>query len=258
VSNQEPKPRPRTRRVLGLAIPAVLLLGTVSGALVYTKKAVDEADRTVPTVLWAKEQPKPGKDPVGDAPVRGRSSTPMSRLLLPVPEGYRLGPDIGEHGNDTEVGERAATRLLKETGRGLAGKERRDFERRIDGLGVRGFAMRSYLSDSDALVAEVQIVRMRDVRQLRAMHELRVQIFKWMDAPQGPRIKGHKEAVCHMLRAGAEGGKDEGLEGMTCLAYRGDAHVSVVATGTAPFERAEVAQFVKDQLDHIASPGEYV
>ncbi|CAL9479862.1 hypothetical protein [Streptomyces sp. enrichment culture] len=260
---QPPRTRSRTVRVLGVALPVVLALGAVGGGLTYVKKTADEADRSVPTALWSRNQPKPAPDPAGDAPVRGRSSTPMSRLLLPVPEGYRLGPDMGEYGHDSVADGKEATQRLKGFGRGLAGKNRRDYERRIDKLGIQGMAMRSYLADSDALVVEVQILRMKEGKHIRDMHDLRRVLAEWLDHKDGPRIKGHANAACFMtpITVDADGDKEKkeaDIEGVECTAYTADTHISISAFATKPLDKSEVADFVKQQLDHIESPGEYI
>ncbi|MEU3448646.1 hypothetical protein AB0H29_15695 [Streptomyces thermolilacinus] len=260
---REPKPRFRTTRLLGVTLPVVLALGAVGGGVAYTKKTTDEADRTVPTALWSKEQHKPGKDPAGDAILRGRSSTPMSKLLLPVPDGYRLGPDMGELSNDDEVSGTEATRQLKDFGRGLAGKDRREFEKKVDKLGVRGLAARSYFEDSDELYLEVKIVRMKDRRHIRDMHDLQTKLAGALELKKGPKIKGHAKAACFMVPTliDADGHvrtKKPETEGMECTAYTDEIQVTVTATGVKPLDRSEVADFVKQQLDHIASPGEYV
>ncbi|MEV0491850.1 hypothetical protein [Streptomyces atratus] len=43
-----------------------------------------------------------------------------------VPEGYRLGQDIGEYSNDSEISGKRATAQLKGSGHGIAGKQRRE------------------------------------------------------------------------------------------------------------------------------------
>ncbi|CAM5228254.1 Secreted protein OS=Streptomyces microflavus OX=1919 GN=HUT09_18740 PE=4 SV=1 [Streptomyces microflavus] len=78
-------------------LPFVLVLAAVGGAAAYTVRTVDGADRTVTTVVWDGSGPKPGLDPAAKAD-RGRTDTELSRLPMPVPEGYRLGPHIGELG----------------------------------------------------------------------------------------------------------------------------------------------------------------
>lgn len=252
--NGLPAPPGRARRLVLAALPFVLVLGAVGGAAAYTKSTVDGADRTVTTSVWAKTGDKPAEDPAG-GPDRGRATTALSKLLLPVPKGYRLGPDIGEFGNDSETSGKKATAAMKEMGRGLAGKQRRELDKRIDRLRIQGIAQRSYTSDANDLTVEIHISKMRDKK---AVHDTYAGQKELMDSfggfRKGPRIEGHKKATCYRM---PKDGKDK-LDGVFCLAYDGEAYVSVTANGSEPFSTSDVADLVKDQLDHIKSPGEYV
>lgn len=249
-----PARRGRARRLILATVPVVLVLAAVAGAAAYAKGTVDGADRTVTTALWQKPAHGPGKDPAGDF-ARGRASTELSRLLLPVPTDYRLGPDIGEHGNDGELSGRAAAAEMKESGRGLAGKQRRELEKRIDRLHIGGVAVRSYVSQENDLMVETQLVRMKDKKAVRDMYRFQTGLFGAVGIfRDGPKISGHtKNAMC--FRAPKD--KAE-LDSMYCVAYEGEVLLSFSASGTEPFGTSSVARLVKDQLDHIKSPGEYV
>lgn len=244
----------RVRRVVLGTLPFVLVLGAVGGAAAYTKSTVDGADRTVTTAVWQRPDREPAKDPAGDPP-RGRAGTEMSKLLLPVPSGFRLGPDMDADGNDSETSGRKAAAAMKESGRGLAGKQRRELEKRIDRYDIQGLAQRSYVADTDDLVVETQIVKMKDRKAVRDMYTFRNAL---MDAVgvfrDGPKIKGHKHATCFRMPKDTK----SDLDGMNCVAYDGGVLLIVSATGSEPFGTGAVADLLKDQLDHIASPGEYI
>ncbi|WP_405685840.1 hypothetical protein [Streptomyces sp. NBC_00057] len=245
----------RPRRVILTALPAVLVLAAVGGAAAYTGSVVDGADRGTRTRLWAKPAHEPGKDPAGDVS-RGRASTALSKLLLPVPAGYRLGPDNGELGNDGELSGKKAAAAMNQSARGLAGRERRAFEKRVDELRIEGIATRTYADDGNTLVIGTGIMRMKDKKAVRNLHTFRTGLLESIDAFRAePRIEGHtRNARCYVPRKGSG---DE-IESMNCLAYDGELSIEVTASGTRPFDRAAVAELLKDQLDHIASPGEYV
>ncbi|MFE5241151.1 hypothetical protein [Streptomyces sp. NPDC056627] len=244
----------RARRILLTALPFVLVLGAVGGAGAYTKATVDTADRTVETTLWEPGR-EPGKDPAGDRS-RGRSDTALSKLLLPVPKGFRLGPDIRELGNDGEVDGRQATAVMKEGNRGLAGKERREFDKRIDRLRVQGLAVRSYVSQENDLEVQAEIMRMKDKKAVREFHTFQTGLFDALRVfRDGPKIKGHtRQAACYLQPKDG----DSEIEDMVCTAYDGELSISYWASGLKPVDKAAVAEMLKDQLDHITSPGEYV
>ncbi|MFJ6848984.1 hypothetical protein ACIQM3_00380 [Streptomyces sp. NPDC091271] len=252
----DPAARPgRARRILLTALPFVLVLGAVGGAATYTKITVDGADRSVETTVWKVSARKPGKDPARDTS-RGRADTALSKLMLPVPEGYRLGPDDGEHGNDDEVDGERAVAAMKESNRGLAGKERREYDKRIDKLRVQGVAFRSYVTQEDDLEVHAAIVRMKDKKSVRGFHAFQTGLFDALGIfREGPKIKGHtRNAACYLQPKDS----DSDIEEMVCAAYDGELSISYSATGIKPVDEAAVAELLKDQLDHITSPGEYV
>ncbi|MGW4157993.1 hypothetical protein [Streptomyces sp. NPDC004788] len=258
-----PAPR-RPRRLFPYVLGGVLVLGLAAGGT-YTGVTVAGAERHAPTIGW--EEPAPdaasdaeSKDPAADALAHGRASTPLSKLLLPVPEGYVLGPDVDRYGNDGELSARDAIALVKQQGKGLSGKKRRDFDKRIEKLGIQGIAVRSYASEDDDLVVEVQVVHLKDKRFGADLRRLRAEIAELLGFPKGPKIADHKDASCFaMPKPKPKKTKgDRGLDGMFCSANESGYFVSVTASGSRPFDRSAVAELVKKQLDHIKSPGEYV
>ncbi|WP_406861776.1 hypothetical protein ABZO31_15335 [Streptomyces sp. HUAS MG47] len=254
---------PTRRRLLTVVLPAALVVLAIGGAAAFTGLTVSRADRSAPTEVWADtETDGTDKDPAADRASRGRADTPLSKLLLPVPDGYVLGPDEELYGNDGEVGQKEALALLKREGKGLAGKKRRDFEKRVERLGVQGFAVRTfYRAPAGDLLVNVQVVRMKDKRQIREMHAIRSELAELLEFPKGPKISGHKNSACFLMpepKGLDKKEKEEALGGMICSAYDSDVQVSVIATGSRPLDKSEVAELVKKQLDHIKSPGEYI
>lgn len=254
--------RRRGRMLLTVVLPAVLVLGAAGGGITYTAVTVDRADRSAPTTAWDTLWEGDGDDPAAGV-VRGRASTPLSRLLLPVPAGYRLGPDIESYGNDVEISGKEAAARVKQEARGLTGKKRRDYEKKIDKLGVQGIAMRSFTSEDNTVVVNVEIVRMKDKKHIRDLFEVKRGLFELLELPKGPAIKDHKKSFCFVRPQDdpdddKDRDKDSELDGMVCSAYDSELSVTVTAEGARPFDKAAVAALVKKQMDHIASPGEYV
>ncbi|MFI8522231.1 hypothetical protein ACIGEZ_31100 [Streptomyces sp. NPDC085481] len=251
----------RRRKALTVVLPAVLVLGAVGGGITYTGVTVSSADNTAETQVWAEPASgTEGKDPAETTVNRGRADTPMAKLLLPVPDGYRLGPDAGAYGNDGELGEKEATALLKDQLRGISGKKRREYEKRIDRLGVQGVGVRSFLSRDNQHLVTVRITRMKNKRRIHDMFVLEQDLAKILELPKGPKISGHKNSACFLLPEDKEDGDGKGatqLAAMTCSAYDSELLVSVEAAGST-LDKAAVAALVKKQLDHIKSPGEYV
>ncbi|MEU1231340.1 hypothetical protein [Streptomyces sp. NPDC005828] len=265
MSEKTEKPGSRKRRILTNVLASVVVLGLVGGGVAYTAVTVDRADRTAPTVAWAEPSASAtAEDPAAGA-LRGRASTPMSKLLLPVPEGYTLGADIEGYGNDDEVPAKQAAGLLKQSGKSFYGKKRRAYEKEIDRLGIQGMAMRAYAKEDSTLQAEVIILRMKDKKSVREFFEVRKDMAELIELRKGPKIKEHaKNSACYLGPKPEKPKQEDGVErtpdlqDMTCSAYDGEVMVTVRAFGAAPFDQQAVAELVEKQLRHIESPGEYV
>ncbi|MER7623432.1 hypothetical protein [Streptomyces sp. NPDC126503] len=249
------------------ALTAALVLTAVGGGITFTAVTAAGADRTAPTVAWA--DPTATAHPEGPAAAlaEGRASTPLSRLLLPVPDGYKLGADIEGYGNDGELGAEQAAAFFKQRDEDLYGKKRREYEKRVDQLGIQGMAARSYATAGNDLHIEVFVLRMKDRKAVRAFSGFRTSLLEAEELTEGPEVEGHGEnAACYLATdsdgsgASAESGDNPGspLQGMLCSAYDGEVMVTVAAFGADPFDSKGVAELVKKQLDHIQSPGEYV
>ncbi|MFF5633532.1 hypothetical protein [Streptomyces sp. NPDC012825] len=249
------------RILLRVVLPSVLVLGLIGGGVTYTALTVSSADRTAPTRVWgATERTARDGDPAADGK-RGKADTPLSKLLLPLPEGYEFGPDEELYGNDGELGAAAATALTKQAGKGLSGKKRRAFEKKIDELGIQGVGVRTFADTDDDVVVSVQIARMKDKKRIKDGYRLRKEVMDALDFPKGPEVKGHRNAVCYTAPENKALDKEERaveLEEMICLAYDSEVSVTLTAAGAKPFDEARVADLLKQQLDHIESPGEYV
>ncbi|MGW4853075.1 hypothetical protein ACWEPZ_17810 [Streptomyces sp. NPDC004288] len=258
------KAKGRARRVLGVVLPAVLVLGLVGGGVTYTAVTVSSADRSAPTRLWGEREDdataKDSEDPAA-ALARGRTGTPLSRLLLPLPESWEFGPDEELYGNDGELGAAEATALMKQAGKGLSGKKRRAFEKEVDKLGIQGVGVRSFADPDHDVTVTFELASMKDKKRIRNSFRIRTGVLDALEAPKGPKVKDHKNAVCYRAPeddALSEKERAVALEEMICLAYESEVLVTMTAVGAKPFDSAAAADLLKKQLDHIASPGEYV
>ncbi|MFE0652791.1 hypothetical protein ACFVZH_29880 [Streptomyces sp. NPDC059534] len=256
-----PRKRGPRRVLLGIVLPAVLVLGAIGGGVTYTAVTVSAADRTAPTDVWAVPRTTVNDADPADGVERGKATTPLSKLLLPVPFGYELGPDLELYGNDGELGEKEAAALMKQEGKGLTGKKRREYEKEVDRLGIKGIAVRSFEDTSTGRVVYVHITRMKDKKQIKSMYKLRTKVMEFLELPKGPKVPDHRNATCSLLpedKSLSKKERAEQLDGVICVAYDSEVLVSVSASGAKPLDRAAVADLLKQQLDHIESPGEYV
>ncbi|MFF8380737.1 hypothetical protein ACF07V_31895 [Streptomyces sp. NPDC015661] len=262
VVDQEPKKRGARRVLLGVVLPSVLVLGLIGGGVTYTAVTVSSADRTAATQVWGEtdENARDDEDPAA-ALARGKAGTPLSKLLLPLPEGYEFGPDEELYGNDGELGAAQATALMKQAGERLSGKKRRAFEKDVEKLGIQGIGVRSFADLNSDVVVTFELASMKDKKQIRNSYRIRKEVMDVLEFPKGPKVKDHKNAVCYLAPEDDSLDKKEraaALDEMICLAYDSEVLVTMKAAGAKPFDKAAVAKLLTQQLDHIASPGEYV
>ncbi|WP_435610543.1 hypothetical protein [Streptomyces sp. C10-9-1] len=258
------------RRVLRV-LPPVLATAVAAVGLVFTGVTVRGADTAAPTAIWTSPQDAGSAGPRGEGSEdpaasahRGRTDNELSRALLPAPPGYSLGPDVAGVGNDTVLTGQEAGAELKASLEGLSGRQRREAEQRVDALGIRGLAGRSYQKDSLDLVVEVAVGRMEDTGAVRDWYRRELAWYAEADVPEGPAVDGQENASCVLppspdtLFEEADEAFEPSLGLMRCAAHEGEYFVRVTAYGAEPFMASAVVRLLKDQLDHIASPGEYV
>ncbi|MFD5751026.1 hypothetical protein [Streptomyces sp. NPDC127033] len=242
--------RPRARRFLGTVLPALLVGGALVGGFAFVRTTVDGADRSAPTTVWAESRGKPAKDPAG--PIgRGRADTELTRKLLPVPRGYQLGPDIEEYGNDTELSAGQAIEMMKAAGADYPAAVRREVHEEIDEMGIKGLALRSYRLKHGYFVADMSVVALKDAETARRWYTVKSQ---QPGARKGPVIEGREHSACFVQ----PGSEVDDVEAVNCVAYEGEIAVTVLAQSMKPVNKSTLAELVKGQLDHLASPGRSV
>lgn len=250
-----PAARPGGRRFLARVLPTTLALLLVAGGAGYAAFTANGADHTAATAYWgkgAKEKP----DPAGNVS-EGRHDTELTKLLLPVSDDWRPGPDIGEYGNDAELSGKQAEAALKDGAVGLSGKDRRDYEKRIEKLGAQGVGLRSYTHFTDAVVAEVRITRYKDKSAIRNAYENSTEFLKALGLRKGPKIEGFSHSTCLLWPKGEESEEDD-VDGMYCTAYQDDLLITGDFYGSRPFGKSDATALFKKQLEHLSSPGDYI
>ncbi|MQY13133.1 hypothetical protein SRB5_32740 [Streptomyces sp. RB5] len=241
----QPTP-PRPRGPLALIVATVLVAGACGGGLAYAYLTADKADRTAKTTVWKPPGPK-DKDTAG-GPLTVH--TGLGTKLLPIPDNYSAGPDIDEFGNDAELTSKQATALFKQSGRGLPRAERREFDKYVDRMKLKGIAMRSYAYSSDVLI-EIQLAEMTR-RSATDFTAFEAELNERIGSAKGPGIDGYKDARCFVRKTES----DDKLQVMDCTATTGNILVSFSAYGVKPLNKTDAASLLKKQLDHIKSPGE--
>ncbi|MCY0945997.1 hypothetical protein [Streptomyces antarcticus] len=241
---------PRLRKTAVL-VAAGLAVAVLAGGGVWAVSAVADADRTAPTAYWV---------PIGEKVQKAEEPAPvpanaLSGKLLPVPSGFTPGPDLAGDGNNFFVSGEKAVEGFKEARDGLSSTERKKRDDMLAGLKLKGLAGRSYTKGSGYLVAEVRLMQ-ADPQAVGGFSEVTKKLMELSGADRGaPKVDGHPDAKCWVLPVGEE--KKEKIDSLYCVAVEGDVMVNFRAFGPKPeFSATEAVGFLKNQLNHLKSPGE--
>lgn len=246
----EPARRPN-RKVLGL-VGAGAAAVVVLGAGAWGAAAIADADRTAPTRYWAAAgRPVPSTGTPAAVPPND-----LLGKLLPVPSGFRLGPDLADDGNNFFVSGENAVQGFKDSRKGLSSKERKQRDEALAELKLKGLAGRSYSKTGGQMVLEVRIMQ-ADPQALGKFSEVTKKLLGLLgDGRDAPKVDGFPDAKCSLLAIGEE--KKEKVDSLDCVAVQGDVLVNFRAYGPKPFSGSDAAAFFKNQLTHLKTPGESV
>jgi hypothetical protein len=224
---------------------AVAAVGAVASAVLRGHGGGDGPsrfpERAVPS-LRPGYGTKPGGDHFGA----------LGELLLPIPKGYRPGPDADEYGGDYEFTGAQARKHMDDAYDDLPAKQREAFRRNIAALDIQGMGVRTYRPADGRLVVETVLIKMNKGKA-RGIASLQNALYGQLGVlRKGPAIHGHPGAHCFLLPATAHGKLGE----MFCFAAEGDLTTIMHASGPAPLRKAEAATLLRKQLDRIKDPGE--
>lgn len=246
-----PAPRKRRRGVaLGViaALVAVAAGGGIGFAVLQHQK--DDGTQASPRAWKAPEPKETGEYGTQSG---GSHYGALGKLLLPVPDGYSLGPDIAEFGNDAELPAGRAEELMRGDLDGVPKKQRDLVRKAVARLHIQGMGLRTYREGQARFLVETQIVQMKNKRSAQAGTEFFTAFTKALGVfRNGPRIAGHDKARC-VLPPKKPGQK---LDSMLCQATEGDLLIRMSVTGTSPLRKNDAADLLKQQLDRVQDPGE--
>ncbi|WP_327253554.1 hypothetical protein [Streptomyces sp. NBC_01244] len=248
-----PAPAKPARKVNRKAV--ALIAGGVAAAVlvgggIWASSAVADADREAPTAYWV---------PLGEqlATREAPGSVPANALLgklLPIPAGFVPGPDLEEDGNDFFVSGEKAVEGFKETRSGLTSAQRKDRDKMLANLKLKGLAGRSYVNERTSWFAEIRIMQ-ADPKAVGAFSEVSKKFLDFQgDGRQAPKVDGFPDAKCSLEAIGEK--KKEKIDSLDCVAVEGDVMVTFRAYGPKPFATAAAVALFQNQMNHLKSPGE--
>ncbi|MCX5406253.1 hypothetical protein OHA37_20555 [Streptomyces sp. NBC_00335] len=244
-----PARRKTSRKALALTAAGAAVAVFLGGG-VWAAAAIEDADREAPTAYWVPLGERMGVLPTPEA-VPGNS---LSGKLLPVTGDLRLGTDLGADGSDFVVSGEQAVEALRETRNGLTSSQRKDRDKLLAEMKLKGLAGRSYIHTNTIWYAEVRIMQ-ADPKALDSFSRITKKVLEYTgDGREAPKVDGFPAAKC-ALEAIGEKGKEK-IDSLDCVAVEGDVMVTFHSYGPKPFPTSEVVEFFKNQLSHLKSPGE--
>ncbi|RKE20405.1 haloacid dehalogenase-like hydrolase [Streptomyces sp. TLI_171] len=249
---EQPSTAPAKPRRTGLkavaAVAAAALLGVGIGELIIK---VHYQDAPAPAAVAAGPAPAPSPSATWGAKSTGNHFGSLRDLLLPVPTGYRLGPDHGSFGNDSELRREDLDKAEKDMLTEVPEKYRQNAENMLASLHLQGIGSRTVVSGDDRIVVTM-VLRQFNQQWVAAQNSAYGDWYTDNELyRQGPGVSGHPEARCALpaLKAGDQ------LDFVECYAGVGDLLVEMEVSGVAPLDQNKVVDLFRQQLDRLAIPG---
>ncbi|NUR58982.1 MAG: hypothetical protein HOV87_09955 [Catenulispora sp.] len=166
-------------------------------------------------------------------------------FLLPVPDGYKPGPDEGELGNDSPVRPDQADPTLTLLFGALPASDLSGAQGAVAAGHMSGGAVRSYANEAGTLDIALTVLQLDPALSAKSTGDF-TRIVKQSKAYRtGPAVPGHPNALCVLPTTHV----GDPLDSMTCLDTVGDTFAVVRAEGVVPLDTGAVTDMFGRQLD---------
>ncbi|WP_344661804.1 hypothetical protein [Catenulispora subtropica] len=246
----EPAASGTRRRALLLTgwLASALAVGAAVGFGILAATGTSKVDGEQ-TAAWARPTPAPVATPSPSVTSGVRSDGShygsMLAFLLPMPDGYKPGPDEGELGNDSAVRPDQADPTVSLLFGSLPASDLSGVQGAVAAGHMTGGAVRTYANEAGTLDLAFTVLQLDPALSAKSTGDF-VQIVKQSKSFRtGPAVPGHPDALC-VLPATRPG---DPLDSMTCLATVGDAFAIARAEGVVPLDAKGVTDMFGRQLD---------
>ncbi|GAA1140950.1 hypothetical protein F4556_003504 [Kitasatospora gansuensis] len=252
LEDQPPAPRRALHPALraGAAVLAAAVLGVGIGVGILRTQYSDE-DTAPVAAATPSTAPGASASPSFGAKSNGTHFGSLRELLLPMPEQYRLGPDAGTYGNDTDLTEDQRKSWVEDQVRGLPKKLQDALRKEWESTPLKGGGVRTYISPTGDYTVTVWLLQYHQdaVKADAAWNSVLASdsgLFRL-----GPKVPGHEQASCFLPDA------DPGdkIDRLVCSAAEGDLRVEMEVEGIAPLPKDKAVNLFSRQLDRLARPG---
>ncbi|MFD0637991.1 hypothetical protein ACFQ9X_47005 [Catenulispora yoronensis] len=219
--------------------------GVGFGILAVTGKPGVDAGHWAVSPSASVSSPAPSPSVTAGVRSDGTHYGSLLAFLLPVPDGYRPGPDVGELGNDSAVRADQADPTVSLLFGTLPASDLTGVEGAVTAGHMSGGAVRSYANEAGTLDLSLTVLQLDPALSAKSTDDF-LRIVKASKGYRvGPAVPGHPDALCVLppTHAGAR------LDAMTCLGTVGDAFTIATAEGVVPLDTNAVTDLFGRQLD---------
>ena len=168
-------------------------------------------------------------------------------FLLPIPDGFKPGPDEGGLGNDSAIPPDQADPTVALLFGILPASDMSNAQGAIAAGRMSDGAVRTYANQTGTLDVVMTVLRLDPAQSAESTGQFERVVKQSRAFRNGPKVPGHPDALC-VLPVTHVGDK---LDSMTCLATVGDTFTIVNAEGTVPLDTTAVTELFGRQLDTL-------
>ncbi|MFJ5230129.1 hypothetical protein ACIQBJ_09540 [Kitasatospora sp. NPDC088391] len=237
----------RTALKAAAAVVAAALVGVGIGEVILRTNYRDDA----PVAAAPAPAPSSSTPAPWGAKSNGSHFGSLRDLLLPIPAGYRAGPDYQSLGNDSELRGEALDKAQKDMLAEVPEKYRKNTEDLLSSMRLQGIGTRTLVTGDNRISVALSL---RQFNQQWVAAQSTAYGAWYTDNElyrQGPGVAGHPDAHCALpaLKAGDQ------LDFVQCYSAIGDLLVEMEVSGVAPLDQNKVVDLFRQQLDRLAIPG---
>lgn len=166
--------------------------------------------------------------------------------LLPTPDGWKLGEDVGSYGNNSYVSQVQINAKIQGELLNVPKSDLSSTQSTLADLHLQAIAMRSMVDSGSTEQVEIELLQL-DPKLASADQKLFGVYVDGLGWRQGSSVPGYGSANC-ILPPGL--GSDT-LDSMLCTASYGDVEVTLQAEGVAPLDQATAVKMMAQQLDRL-------
>ncbi|WP_194895172.1 hypothetical protein [Catenulispora pinisilvae] len=230
-----------------LASALVVGTGAGFGILAATGTSKNSATASVPGAPSVIPAVTPHPSVTSGVRPDGTHYGSVKDFLLPVPDGYKPGPDEGGLGNDSTIPPDQADPTVSLLFGTLPASDMSSAKGAIAAGRMSDGAVRTYVNEAGTLDVAVTVLRLDPAQSAESTGEFERVVKQSRAFRNGPQVPGHADALC-VLPVTHVG---DPLDSMTCLATVGDTFAIVRAEGTVPLDTKAVTDLFGRQLDTL-------